>query len=212
MNNCGVHVLNCHHSWPRRACQNLVDGLPGMSKPPSNCQSSFAARCVLEWYLGDDALDPDRPDASTFKDSKSEIGGLKLLYSGLSFAVHEAAHVLLHVSRPCWNWYTQQVKEVQSAQDGVQQLMHGLQVGTRICTWWTFVAQCLIPKFWINFCCINNCKAGGMSNMYWEDLSSLMLQRFCPTDCGQWQDMTHVLNALLVCSQQIRSSVSPQCG
>ena len=83
----------------------------------------FAARCVLEWYLGDDALDPDRPDASTFKDSKSEIGGLKLLYSGLSFAIHEAAHVLLHVPRPCWNWYTQQVKEAQSAQDGVQQLI-----------------------------------------------------------------------------------------
>jgi len=81
----------------------------------------FATRCVMEWYLGDDALDPDRADASTFKESKSEIGGLKLLYSGLSFAIHEASHVLLHMSRPCWTWYTQQVKEVQSAHDGLKQ-------------------------------------------------------------------------------------------
>ena len=35
-----------------------------------------------------------------------------------------------------------------------------------------------------------------MSNMYWEDLSSLMVQSFCPTDCGQWQDMTHVAGLL----------------
>ena len=122
MINCGVQFLNCHHSWPRRACQNLVDGLPGTNKPASNCQSSLQhAACVMEWYLGDDALDPDRADASTFKESKSEIGGLKLLYSGLGFAIHEAAHVLLHVSRPCWTWYTQQVKEVQSAHDGLKQ-------------------------------------------------------------------------------------------
>ena len=38
----------------------------------------FATRCVIEWYLGDDAVDPDRPEATTFKDSKSEMGGLKL--------------------------------------------------------------------------------------------------------------------------------------
>ena len=81
----------------------------------------FATRCVIEWYLGDDAVDPDRPEATTFKDSKSEMGGLKLLYAGLSFATHEAARVLLHVSRPCWTWYTQQVKDVQSAQEGLQQ-------------------------------------------------------------------------------------------
>ena len=29
--------------------------------------------------------------------------------------------MLLHVSRPCWTWYTQQVKDVQSAQEGLQQ-------------------------------------------------------------------------------------------
>ena len=97
-----MQFLNCHHSWPRRACQNLVDGLLGMSKPPSNCQSSL--QHDVSW---------------------SGIWVMMLLTQTgqMQAAIHEAAHVLLHVSRPCWNWYTQQVQEVQSAQDGVQQLI-----------------------------------------------------------------------------------------
>ena len=27
----------------------------------------FATRCVIEWYLGDDAVDPDRPEATRFQ-------------------------------------------------------------------------------------------------------------------------------------------------
>ena len=90
-------------------------------------------------------------------------------------------------------------------------LLHGLQIGTRTLTWWTFVAQCMIPKCWIDFWCINHCKAGMINKMTWGDLSSSMVHSFCPTDCGQWQGMAHVLNALLVCSQLIQTPLCRQC-
>ena len=41
MTNCGVQFLNCRHFWQKGGCQNLLDGLPGMSKPTSNCQNSL---------------------------------------------------------------------------------------------------------------------------------------------------------------------------
>ena len=83
----------------------------------------YASRCLLEWYFKDSAK-LQNPDEITkdFKSSRSEIGGLQLVYRALSAHVHEACHVMLHVSRPCWAWYTRQVTDVKTAQDGLEEL------------------------------------------------------------------------------------------
>ena len=87
----------------------------------------FAARCLLEWYFegdgpGGQLSAPE--DAAGFKESRGKgTGGLKLLYRALRYEYHEATSIILMVSRACWTWYTEQVSEVKTAQDGLAQVM-----------------------------------------------------------------------------------------
>ena len=84
----------------------------------------YATRCLLEWYLGgDEGMPPPEEVSQTFKQSRAELGGLKLLYNSLSHSYHEAAHVLLMVSRPCWTWYSEQVSDIKTPHEGLCQLM-----------------------------------------------------------------------------------------
>ena len=82
----------------------------------------FASRCLFEWYFKDAKVqDPDKVTAD-WKKSRSEVGGLQLAYRSLSAAVHEACHIMLHLPRPCWTWYTRQVTDVKTPQDGLVEL------------------------------------------------------------------------------------------
>ena len=82
----------------------------------------FSTRCLLDWYFEDEGL-PATEEAGRFQKSRGDLGGLKLLHRALSFVNHECAHVVLLVSRPCWTWYTEQVSEIKTPQQGLEQLM-----------------------------------------------------------------------------------------
>lgn len=127
----GQH-LSDHEIW------NLMTELPtfltkgGLPKPSrwfawheqahKQLPEFFAARCLLAWYFKDENLKAPEDESSDFKDARGESGGLKLLYRALSFHVHEAAHVILMVTRPCWDFYTEQVSDVKTPQDGLDQV------------------------------------------------------------------------------------------
>ena len=83
----------------------------------------FATRCLLHWYFEDEGLPAPEEVNTTFQKCKGDLGGLKLLHRALTYVNHETACIMLLVSRPCWTWYTEQISEIKTPQEGVEQLM-----------------------------------------------------------------------------------------
>ena len=83
---------------------------------------------ILEWYLGD-VPNPDDNLAGKFVELRSGRGGLKLCHITLSSHYWENAHILLTCNRPLWDFYTDQVENCKSPQDGIR-------YAGRMCTGW----------------------------------------------------------------------------
>eukprot|EP00435_Cladocopium_sp_Y103_P019359 s4720_g4.t1 len=57
----------------------------------------FATRCLLDWCFEDERLPAPEEVVTQFQKSKSDLGGLKLLYRALSYVNHETAWIMLLV-------------------------------------------------------------------------------------------------------------------
>jgi hypothetical protein len=51
---------------------------------------------------------------------KAANGGLRLAYKLMTHQLWQHAQLLLAVTRPCWSWYTREVKNIKSAGDGLR--------------------------------------------------------------------------------------------
>lgn len=88
----------------------------------------WASRMILEWYFGD-VPNPDDNLVGKFVELRSGRGGLKLCHMVLSSHYWENSHILLTCNRPLWDFYSDQVQNCKSPQDGVK-------YACRMCTRW----------------------------------------------------------------------------
>lgn len=80
-----------------------------------------ASRMLLDWYYGGE-IDPDDESLGTFKKCKDKLGGLKLCLKCFSTSTWQSCEIYRIVTRPCWTWYTGQVKHVKTPEDNIAYL------------------------------------------------------------------------------------------
>eukprot|EP00435_Cladocopium_sp_Y103_P022552 s1285_g5.t1 len=63
---------------------------------------------------------PDKMDKKSFKDLRSDSGGLKLALKCTTFQNWLGVQVLMLGGRPMWNWWSKTIREIKSPEDGLR--------------------------------------------------------------------------------------------
>ena len=83
-----------------------------------NLKEFHGSKMLYEYYFGES---DDFVLTSTFQAARKNLGGLKLAYKCLCHPLcFEIAHLLLEIQRPCWSWYTEQIKDVKTMAQQLQ--------------------------------------------------------------------------------------------